>query len=249
MGFAGVEALVQQEGVERLFQWLALIFLKLHLKDRRLRLHRDRRLGDAPISVTYEWHYFHHLHCLVRAHYTGATLSPFVTGSMMLMQLVPDPKEEAFDLGSISDARTIFLRAGDIALFAVLNDACACIPAIEPILDRITGPLMPIQARELAAELAAASLHLENPPRFSSTMSDLNGSDYEIVAQLDPVGPRFLDKDAKVVGAMKQFTLQPFLDNIYGKSRDECVELLHQNSLSFLFDDAGNFITSRPAQQ
>ena len=50
-GFAGIEALVADEGPDRLFQWLSLIFLKLHLKDRRLRKNLDRRIAEAPIQV------------------------------------------------------------------------------------------------------------------------------------------------------------------------------------------------------
>lgn len=242
-GFAGVEALIAQEGTDRLFQWLALIFLKLHLKDRLLRKHLDPRLGVQPISETYEWETFHHIHCLARAHYSGARLGDFVLGSFMLVQLVPDPEDEPFDVASVTDASTLFLRAGDIAIYAVLNDGQACVGAIEPTLDRITGPLNPMQARELAAELAAAKLHMENPPRFSTLMSDTDGRDIQMIATLDPAGPRFLDKDLATVGFVKHFAFQHVLDRIEGHSREEAVELLKRNRLSFLFDDDGNFIT------
>ncbi|QQV77306.1 hypothetical protein H5J25_00180 [Sphingomonas aliaeris] len=244
-GFAGVEALIDLEGTHRLFQWLALIFLKLHLKDRRLKKHLDRRLGDAPISETYEWETFHHVHCLARAHYTEALLGDFVFGSFMLVQLVPDSEDEPFDVVSVTDASSLFLRAGDVALYAVLNDGQACVRAIEPTLGRITGPLHPMQARELAAELAAAKLHLKNPPRFSTLMSDEDGADLQMIADLDPAGPLFLEKDAPTVGFVKHFAFRHVLDRIEGHTREEAVALLKQNRLSFLFDDNGNFITGR----
>ena len=38
----GAKKLVEREGPERLFQWMALIFLKMHLKDRQLFKHLDR---------------------------------------------------------------------------------------------------------------------------------------------------------------------------------------------------------------
>lgn len=144
-GFKGVESLVAREGPGRLFQWLTLIFLKMHFKDRLLRKYADFRKGDAPISESYEWPYFHHLHCLSRAHYTEAEVDPSVYGSFLLMQLIPEEDEEASDLATFSDASTIFLRAGDIAMFAVLNHGTACLTAIEPILDRITEPVNPFR--------------------------------------------------------------------------------------------------------
>jgi hypothetical protein len=243
-GYTGVEALVAREGPDRLFQWLALIFLKLHLKDCRLRKHLDRRLGDASISETYTWHHFHHIHCLARAHFTGAAIGDHVLGSLILMKLVPDPDDEPFDLASVTDAYTLMLRADDLAVFAVFNDAIACVGAIDPILERITGPLNPLQARELAAELAAAKLHLENPPLFRSEMADGDGAELQILADVEPGGPRFLDKDPGTVGFVKHFLLQHALGNVSGRSREESVDLIRRNRLSFLFDDEGVFIQS-----
>src|SRR5690606_7809475 len=97
-GVAGLKAMVEREGPERLFQWMALIFLKLHLKDRMLRKNLDRRLGYAAISENYEWATFHHLHCLARAHYTGAAISDFVLGSVLLVEVDPTTEHERFDL-------------------------------------------------------------------------------------------------------------------------------------------------------
>jgi hypothetical protein len=241
-GFAGVEALVAREGTTRLFLWLTLIFLKLHLKDRLLKKYLDSRLGKQPISETYEWETFHHIHCLARAHYTGEQLHDFVLGSFLMVQLVPDPEDEPFDVVSVTDASTLFLRTDDIALYAVLNDGQACGRAIAPILDRITGPLNAMQARELAVELAAAKLHLENPPLFSTIMSDADGSELQMIATLDPAGPRFLDKDPGTVGFVKHFVFQHVLDRIEGRTREEAVALLKENRLSFLFDDKGDFM-------
>lgn len=241
--FAGLLAFIERDGLDRLFQWLALIFLKLHLKDRRLRKHRNLSESDAPISETYEWPTFHHLHCLARAHHTGAAIGDHVLGSVILVQLEPDPDEEAFDLASVTDAFTLFLRAGDIALFAVFNDGQACAGAIDPILDRIKGMLNPIQARELAAELAAANLHLENRPSYRTLMSDADGSDLRIVSEVDPAGPHFVDKDSDIVGFVKHFLLQHAVGNAAGRTAQESTELLRENKLSFLFDDTGAFIS------
>ena len=99
-----------------------------------------------------------------------------------------------------------------------------------------------MQARELAAELAAAKLHLENPPLFSTIMSDADGAELRMIATLDPAGPSFLDKDPSTVGFVKHFVFQHVLDRIEGRTRKEAVALLKENRLSFLFDDNGDFI-------
>ena len=241
-GFEGVHALAEREGPMRLFEWMALIFLKFHLKDRRLRKHRNHNHGDAPISETYDWPTFHHLHCLARAHHSGASIGDHVLGSMILIEIEPDPDEESFDLTSITDAFTLYLRAGDLALYAVFNDGQASAGAIGPVLDRINGRLNPLQARELAAELAAANMHLENRPGYRTLMSDQDGADLQIVGEIDPAGPRFIDKDHDVVGFYKHFLLQHAVGNVAGRSAEDSVSLLKANRLSFLFDDAGDFI-------
>lgn len=241
-GFSGVEKFVEREGATKMFLWLAQIFLKMHLKDRLLRMNLDPRLGEQPISADYDWQTFHHIHCLARAHHTDARLGDATTGSLMIAELIPDNDEEPFDVMSISEASTIMLRAGDLAVFAVLNDGGACLGAITPLLDRIKGVMRPIQARELGAELAAAKLHLENPPAFQTLMDDEDGADVRIVAHLDAAGPRFLEKDAEIVGRVKSFAFQHHLDSVHGRSRDEALNLIRMNRLSFLFDDDGEFI-------
>jgi hypothetical protein len=241
-GFEGVHAMVERDGPMKLFQWMALIFLKLHLKDRRLRKYRNLQDSDAPISETYDWSTFHHLHCLARAHYSGAVIGDHVLGSMILMEIEPDPGEEAFDLTSITDTFTLYLRAGDIALYAVFNDGQACVGAIDPVLVRITGMLNRLQARELAAELAAANMHLENRPDYRTLMSDADGADLQIDGEVDPGGPRFVDKDYDVVGFYKHFLLQHAVRSVVGRTANESAALLRQNRLSFLFDEQGNFI-------
>lgn len=242
-GFIGVKSMVDRDGTERLFLWMAFIYLKLHLKDRLLKKHLDPRLGTQAISEGYEWDTLHHIHCLARAHYKGARLNDFVLGSFMLVQLVPNPEEEPFDFTSLIDASTLFLRAGDLALYVVFNDGQACMQAIEPILNRINGPLNVIQSRELAAELAAANLHLINRPVFRTTVADADGADPQMNATLDPTGPRFLDKDSETVGRIKCLLFNHVLDRVEGKTREEAVTLLKDNRLSFLFNDDGDFIS------
>jgi hypothetical protein len=73
-GRKGVTELVAKDGGRLLWHWLALIFLKGHLKHRDLRWHLNRNPGDARIDDTYDWTELHHIHCVVRSFHTGAFL-------------------------------------------------------------------------------------------------------------------------------------------------------------------------------
>jgi hypothetical protein len=169
-------------------------------------------------------------------------IGDYVLASMIVFEVDPDASDELFDFASVTDACTLYLRAGDVALYATFNDAQACVGAIDDILERITGMLSPPQARELAAELAAANLHLTNRPRFQTLMSDSDGADLRIVAQVPTGGPIFEQRDHPTIGFVKHFMLNRVTGNVDGKSREDTAELLLQNKLSFLFDADGVFI-------
>lgn len=248
-GYAGVEGFIRDGGGPLLFQWMALIFLKYHLKDRHLRAHLDRRRGDAPISAKYEWEHFHHIHSIARAHHTGAILGPHVIGSMIVMQRGEDSDGDRFDACTATDASTIYLQLGETMLFAVLNDGQASVAGIGQMLDRIDAPISPPQAREVAAELAAAKLHLENPPAFSSDMSDHDGSDLTIRGAVEAGGPRFLPRDDDTVGYVKCALLQHYFAHVAGMDAAIVEARMRANQFTFLWDGEGRLIRdgARPA--
>lgn len=244
-GFAGIDALLREEGSERLFVWMALIFLKLHLKDGRLREHRDRRLGDRMIGDQYIWENFHHLHALVRVDHTGAEVDDAVFGSLMVMELHAEGADGfSFDMASLTEAQALYLRLGDVALFAIFNDSCASLQGLRDMQEAITGPLNPLQAREFFAQLAACNLHLENRPCYSTQLGE--GSDsVGIVAHLDPNGgPRFAEKDQLLVGSMKHKLLATWVDQIIAPPEvGDVTEALRTNRISLLFDNNGRFLS------
>ena len=53
-GWKGVTDLIRKDGGRLLWLWLALIFLKAHLKHRKLRWHLNRKQGDARIADAYD---------------------------------------------------------------------------------------------------------------------------------------------------------------------------------------------------
>ncbi|HWW12926.1 MAG TPA: hypothetical protein VN018_10425 [Brevundimonas sp.] len=247
-GFRGVDSLISREGPMRLFIWMALIFLKLHLKDGRLRMHLDQRLGEERIGDGYNWETFHHLHSLARSAHTQASIDNRVAGSLVVMELMDggDPQVQ-FDFASVTAAQCLYLRLGDVAIFTVFDDAAASVMGLENLIARIDGPLAPLQAREFLAELAACNLHLENRPRFGTRVTDGAKPTVDIEVFTDPAsGPRFSPKDDAVVGHFKYDLLKYWVGQIsVSPDAGRPEDLLQANGLSLLFDDEGQFIRHR----
>jgi len=241
-GLIGVRALVESEGTERLYQWMALLFVKMHLKDKTLLQNPDTRLGRFYISDRYDWSTFHHMHCLVRAHYTGAKIGDYVHGSILFVEVGGSSEDEHFDIATVTGAYTLYIRIKDIAIYTVFDDAGICLQAIEPILSRITGIMNSAQARELAAELAAANVHLKTPPSFGTIASNADGDQLEIVAFPPEGNAEFFSKDNNAVGYIKRQILGNFCQTTADHTREEALELLGLNEYSFLFNGEGVFV-------
>jgi hypothetical protein len=170
-------------GMMDLFVWLALIFLKAHLKDRDLRLNLDQRLGAGKLSDLHPWEDLHHLHCVARSFYTHCEIDTKVLGSVAILSAKADPDFEAFDFCDVSVAQTMLLRLGEVAFITVLNDSCAALNVLSGALGKLIAPLTPMQLRELTAKFATVNLNLVHRPTFSSQFKPKDGR-YIISAQV-----------------------------------------------------------------
>ncbi|MEN9702139.1 MAG: hypothetical protein RIR55_1481 [Bacteroidota bacterium] len=63
---------------------------------------------------------FHHLHCLIRSHFTGAKIQPHVLGSMYFNKVILS--EDKFDYIDSSFAQGVLLQLGDFCICSILND-------------------------------------------------------------------------------------------------------------------------------
>lgn len=172
-GLKEVNDYIVKGGFKHIFQWLALIYLKTHLKDRRLRFHLDRRKGDQTIADLYDWRELHHIHCVARAFFTGANIEPEALGSMVVCPARNIEPDVNFDYADSYAGCTILLRLGEIAFIAVLNDSCAVWNLMRDEIGRVAGPLSSIQLRELMARMAYANIHLRRRPRQYSAFKDM----------------------------------------------------------------------------
>ena len=239
---AGQEALerdMKENGAWRVFAWLALIFLKTHLKDREFRWHLDARKGTETISERYFWEHLHHIHCVARSFISGCQPKREVMGSLLVAQVRTFGWEtEKFDYGDLFVAHSILLRLQDVVIIAVLNDSGICLRAIDHLISRIEGPLSPPQFRELMLRLAACNLSLASMPRFS-TQIDARSGTCEIVRTEPPVLGEF---DRSLFGALMESRCGPLVTALNPPNRDQILEGLRGGRLTFLFDDEGKFI-------
>jgi hypothetical protein len=225
------------------FTWMALIFLKLHLKDRRLRRHLDRRLGDDPISAHYTWEHMHHLHAVARAFHIEATVEREAIGSLFVFPIDAEPT--AFDLITFTDAQIMLLQLGRTGMIAVFDDSCAALNRVMWIIEKITGPLSTFQARDLAAHFSMANLDLLNRPRFWTRISP-DRRDVVIGGTTDSV-PLFRPYDQALFGSLISAAI-PTLPGVTDMDTEEARAALLAGDMNFLLDEGGGFVADHAAR-
>ncbi|ROT95378.1 hypothetical protein EB810_09815 [Altererythrobacter sp. FM1] len=219
------------------YTWMALIFLKLHLNDRRMRMHLDRRKGDATISADYVWEHMHHVHAVARAFHIDADVELNAMGSMFVFPV--DGGDCDFDLHTFTEAQTLYLQLGQTGMIAVFDDSHAATNRVRWVIERIMGAVSPVQARELAVHFAMANLDLENRPRFWTHVSaDRN---HVTIGGTTDAAAIFRRYDRGLFGHLMEgaFRTPP---PILGKTTEEVMAGLAAGEISFLFDADGEFL-------
>ncbi len=225
----------------KLFVWMGLIFLKTHLKDRAMRVHLDARKGEEKIADEYDWADLHHIHSVVRCFYNGAEVEQAAVGSFLSHPVNGQGSVERFDFADLYLAQTMHLRLDDTALFCVLDDSGGASNFFVQRLDRIDGPLSPIQCREVMTELAWLNLSLKNRPTFH-TQCDLAAEECRIIATRPIL--ELGDLDLRVRGKLLRRGLQdvPPGMEFRGQTREIAIAAIDAGTMTFLFDDDGKFI-------
>lgn len=243
-GFEGVNQFLENGGGTKLFFWFALIFIKIHYKDKSLLFNRDRRSNTGSISdeYGYDWGDMHHAYCLARAPYSGASVQPEALGSLAVFSMTPPKYEtEAFDVGDLTFAHTFAIRIDDVAVISVFGDGGAVLCTLDQlILQRLEGKLSFPQFRELLAHFACCRLHLKNPPDFATVLNPLSPDHVEVICSKRDTMPEFYQADEGVLGKI--------LEHVLYESTKNSVDIpnfrtrLAKGGLSFLFAEDGSFI-------
>ncbi|MGY4346046.1 hypothetical protein ACVWXM_002513 [Bradyrhizobium sp. GM7.3] len=250
-GYAAVQAHNQQHGNFLFYVWLGLIFLKTHLKDRKLRAHRDTRKGVAPIAeeLQYNWHGLHYLHTLVRCFATGAAIHPSALGSFVAIHVQDEGPKDAFDFDDLYQAQSVMLRMGEFAFLAAFNDGGGAALFLKQKLDRITGPVSGVQLRELAVELGFLNVHLKEHTELQSSFNlqqELHGIEGKTP------WPELATLDYTVRGQFMHYLFRsnPPMMRSHKFSEAEIESQMLAGRLTFLFDENGKFFedSNAPAQ-
>jgi len=238
-GYQAICGHAVQHGPWLFYVWLALIFLKTHLKDRSLRFHLDKRKGPEKIAELYDWNTMHHIHCVVRAAYTKASLNRKIMGSFFLLNAKMAEHVEPFDYVDLFFTKTICLRFNEIVMFCVLDDACATYSLMKdgPI-SKIAGPLSPVQIREVLARIAYATSVVASRPKFFTTVK--NGS-LKISAKI-PKFVKTLEGDPNRYAAILHRACGEFLERSEFENKEFVLQNVKQGRWTFLFDEHGCFL-------
>lgn len=194
----------------KVFCWLALIYFKTHLKDLYFKRFFDPSLGEEKIASLYHWPDFHHIHALFRANLVGNKIDPSIIGSMVLMEISLDEKQDSFDYRDHHITQSIFLRSGDVGVCAIFDDCCQALAMIEDIVG-VPEKIGPLQCLEILTDMQAAALHLMNRPLFRTEFNRRNG-EFTLRAEL-PDRPEMIKFDPQIRGSLMEFNFAQHLSD------------------------------------
>lgn len=222
--------------------WLGLIYLKLHLKDKTFRKELDQRIPSGMIADDYQWDLLHHIHTVVRCFFVPTIIEANALGSMLVLPCRQELSDDQFDFGDLHLGQTMMLRLGGAAIVVVFNDSTGALSFFqENLLDKITGPINELQAREIMTEFAMLNMHLKERPIYHSELDTLNET-HRIVANL-PGRPELVEWNHELRGRMLWNAIGHAWPQLQfaGITKDEVEKAVLTGKLSVLFDDEGNF--------
>jgi hypothetical protein len=241
-GYARLSDFVLNGGGFKIFVWMALIFLKTHLRDRAHRFHLDARKGAEKITEQYDWELLHHLHSLARCFYTDCRIEEKSIGSFLVVPVRESNFMDRFDFGDLFVPHTMFMRLDDIGIVTVFNDANGALTFFSDFLAKLTGPVSVLQLREIMVEFAWLNLHLKERPTFSTELHLMEENCRLVVErppQFELVKLNYRLRGDLLYGAVRHLLPKIPLQH---HSTEQAVELIRSGNLSFLRDDRGQFI-------
>ncbi len=241
-GYDAFAELIKKNGVDYLFSWLSLIFIKTHLKDASLRVEMDRRKGDERTigEKFYDFETLHHTHCIARTFFTGANWGKYVCGSLFIGPAKVMDGIESFDFLDNYPTRTILLRMDEIFVIAVMNDGGQVMAHMGPNwLTKITEGLTILQLRELFARFCHCALSLESGLTFHSGF-DVDDK-YEITAKA-PDKIQFRKFNGPEFGELMWAYCSHTLNNCGGVSQEQ-EKLIRSGVVSYILDENSRFKT------
>ena len=232
---------IQQTGVAPLFDWLTLLFLKTHLKDKSLRYYLDARKGTETIADQYDWGTVHHLHCVARSLLTGTPIDPRVRGSVFVFKAKQRGEFREFDFADLYKTKIIYIQLREVAIFGVLDDAGMVQGMMEGgPLSKIAGPLSTIQLREVLARIAYCKSVIMTNPVFLTDLSTGTPRitlEWPVKLEVEPAEKQ----DPRRLGAMMEHICAELMGNNDGPDKPAIMESLRNGQRTFVFGPDGKF--------
>ncbi|MFL5242669.1 MAG: hypothetical protein ACJ8FY_11230 [Gemmataceae bacterium] len=244
-GYDSTVEFVKANGPWMLFSWMALLFIKTHLKDGKLRMHRDRRMANTTIAdgSRWNWETIHVVHSIATAAYSKCVFVPSVLGSTHVF-LVRDKGDGAFDYCDFYYGNAVMVRIGDVAILVVLDDACEVSRRGFSQLVKVGGPLGKLQVKEVFAYLAYSNMRINPRPEFGTVLDPVTGKllmGVKIPSKYDHA--EFVPRDFGEV--MYSICYDELSKSDRGK---EILQKIRIGKGSFVFDERGEFV-ERPGHR
>lgn len=230
---------LNENGPSIIHNWLYLLYIKIHLKHKYLRLFQDRREPNYKISDLTDWESLHHIHCMARAFYTKVKIDDNVWGTLIIFKAKKFSGEENFDYGDSFQGRGIFIRINDICLISILNDSFISINYLQHFFQKMKGALTPLQIREFFSRLVHVNMNLNERPIYVSTFDHNNG--YRIQARL----PKKLDTlftETYPLGDIYYHFCSDLLQNPEIDNREYKLQKIKEGKLTFILNEKGEFL-------
>ncbi|KKR21559.1 MAG: hypothetical protein UT48_C0006G0011 [Parcubacteria group bacterium GW2011_GWE2_39_37] len=222
------------ENLFALFKWLSLIYFKTYFKDSSLNWHLDKRKEKRKISDNLEWSEMHHLHCIIRSHFTKAIVNSNVIGSIFIFPAIEHQSIEPFDFVDSLHGKGIMIRMNQICVMAILNDSCGTFSIAKDFVKKINGPLTPLQLRDMFSHLIYINMHLAERPTY---YSEFKNNNYFIEAKI----PKKVSLSNETI--TRGNILFNLCKDMFKKEKDEEIILsqINDGGRQFLFNEKGKF--------
>lgn len=245
-GGNNINATIRDNGLGMFYIWLALTFVKTHLKDNLRRYRLDP--SEEKFPDAHEWSKLHLVHTLVRSALSRSEVNVEATGSFLTLPVDMASVTGGFDYADVFGPQTLMMRFDDCAVFVVFDDTGAALNCIHPKLAKITGPLSDVQLREVLAELAYINMLLKTRPTYK-TSAELETEILKFVATRPQLALK--DPDLALRGKVLRAVLGGGVNQIRveGHTPAEISAAVDAGTVTFLFDGEGRFIEKsyRPA--
>lgn len=224
--------------LKKLYHWLALIFIKTHIKTTLLNEHQNPQLGKGKIGDRIEWKYLHHIYLMSRTHFTDAKINKNVYGSILIFQALNGNEIEDFDYVDSSVSRCVLLKINEFCIMSCFDDGGLSLSFLDVLINDIKGGLHPLQLREVLAHLSYLNVNLKERPVFQSWH---NKTKQIIEADMPNSNPELVNKELQqfqVGDFLANFVDNYFIDNI---NKQQLLNEIKEGKRGYLFDSNGNF--------